>query len=80
MTQESRPYDFQNPEDLFHCIDILTKARVALSNEDAGLALELAMITETLMNLSQTAATVGTRTAVIVDVLTGDIITAKQAS
>ena len=49
------PYDLTKPEDLFHCIDTLTKARVSLSAVDPDLAAELASITDALIGLSASA-------------------------
>jgi len=84
------PYDLTKPEDLFHCIDTLTKARVSLSAVDPDLAAELASITDALIGLSGSAQTqageqprdFGQRPRdlgeqgqdVIVDVLTGEAV------
>lgn len=50
---DAESYDLGRLEDLFQCMDVLTKARVALSRQDPGLAAELGKIAESLMALSE---------------------------
>lgn len=46
-------YDFNKLEDMFEAIDTLTRATSVLASVDQHLAVELAKITGTLMDLSQ---------------------------
>ncbi|MFH7324943.1 hypothetical protein [Desulfurivibrio sp. C05AmB] len=81
------PYDLTKPDDLFHCIDTLTKARVSLCAVDPDLAAELASITDALIGLSASAQPEAgerrrdpgeQRHDVIVDVLTGEVIGSRD--
>jgi len=51
MSDSSPPYDLRNPEEMFHCIDILTRARASLSTGEPHLAEEIGKLTEALMEL-----------------------------
>lgn len=53
MQDHTNAYDLTNPEGLFCCIEILTKAQVALSEVNNAMASEIANVTNSLLVYSE---------------------------
>lgn len=56
MQDHTNAYDLTNPEGLFCCIEILTKAQVALSEANNAMASEIANVTNSLIVYSENSA------------------------
>ncbi|MEW6220613.1 MAG: hypothetical protein AB1634_13930 [Thermodesulfobacteriota bacterium] len=53
MPDASQPYDLTSLEDLFACVEILTRARMAVLDTDASLAADLGKLTHTMMAFAE---------------------------